>query len=108
VACHQRDYDQTTDPAHRAAGFPDDCAACHRTSSWDGATFDHDGSFFRINSGHHREAWSTCADCHTDPANYAVFTCVTCHTRARMDSEHRERSGYQFSSPACLGCHRRG
>jgi hypothetical protein len=108
VSCHQLDYDQTTDPVHRAAGFPTDCASCHKTSTWDGATFDHDASFFRIYSGHHREAWSACADCHTDPANYAVFTCVTCHTRSRMDSEHRGRSGYQFSSPACLGCHRFG
>ena len=108
VSCHQPDYDQTTDPGHRAAGFPTDCASCHKTSTWDGATFDHDAAFFRIYSGHHREAWSTCADCHTDPANYAVFTCVTCHTRSRMDSEHRGRSGYQFSSPVCLGCHRNG
>lgn len=108
VACHQMDYDQTTNPGHRAAGFPTDCASCHKTTTWDGATFDHDAAFFRIYSGDHRGEWSACADCHTDPASFAVFTCLTCHTRTRMDEKHRGKSGYTYSSPACLTCHPRG
>src|SRR5664279_5261086 len=33
VSCHLNDYNGTTDPNHKAAGFPTDCQVCHSTSS---------------------------------------------------------------------------
>jgi hypothetical protein len=110
VGCHQPDYDATTDPRHAAAGFPTDCAACHATTGWDGADFDHDGRFFPINSGEHRGEWSGCATCHTNPASYAQFTCLTCHEhrQSETDSEHDDESGYRYDSQACYACHPRG
>jgi hypothetical protein len=108
VSCHQAAYDQTTNPNHRSAGFPVECAACHRTTGWDGAAFDHDGRFFPIYSGRHRQAWTTCADCHTNPASFAEFTCITCHTRSSTDGHHREVRSYQYVSTECLRCHPRG
>jgi hypothetical protein len=107
VSCHQTDYDQTANPGHRAAGFPTDCGSCHTTTAWTGATFDHDSRFFRVYSGRHRGTWNSCADCHTNPANYQVYTCLTCHTRARTDGDHGEVSGYQYVSSECLRCHAR-
>jgi nitrate/TMAO reductase-like tetraheme cytochrome c subunit len=111
ASCHQSDYDNTTDPNHLAAGFPLDCAGCHNTSSWDGATFDHDSAYFHIYSGRHNGLWSSCADCHTNPQNYMDFTCFNCHPhddQAKTDGDHRGMTGYAYDSQACYSCHHTG
>ncbi len=109
-SCHQGDYNKTSNPNHAAAGFPTRCLDCHTTNGWRPASFDHDGSFFPINSGRHRGVWSSCSDCHTNPGNYRVFECVNCHAHAKseMDGKHRGVGGYSYSSPACYRCHPRG
>jgi hypothetical protein len=111
ISCHQTDYTGTTNPNHQAAQFPTTCASCHTTTQWLGATFDHDGPFFPIYSGTHRGRWNTCSDCHTNAANYAVFTCLSCHPhsdKAKTDADHRGEAGYQYASQACYSCHPRG
>ena len=106
-ACHAADYNRTTDPNHAAAGFPTACQNCHNTTSWDGASFNHDADFFPIYSGAHRGRWTSCSTCHVSPSNYAIFDCTVCHehSRSRMDSEHREVSNYRYESGACYACH---
>jgi hypothetical protein len=110
-ACHRSDYDTTNDPAHAAAGFGQDCATCHNTSGWSGASFDHD-QWFPIGAGSkHAGRWDTCQDCHTNPANYMEYTCLSCHPhddRANTDGHHREVGGYRYDSVACYDCHPRG
>lgn len=111
VSCHRSDYDGTTNPGHVAAGFSVACASCHTTTTWSGATFDHDTSLFPIYSGTHRGKWNACADCHTNPGNYATFTCLSCHPhsdRAGTDGHHSGVSGYRYDSQACYSCHPRG
>ena len=111
VACHLADYQATTNPGHLQSGFGTDCAACHGTSRWDGALFDHDGLFFPIYSGKHKEKWNNCSDCHTSPNNLSVFSCLGCHphsNRSKTDDDHHEENGYQYESGACLSCHPRG
>ena len=108
VSCHRKDYDATTNPNHAGAGFPTDCASCHGTTQWAGATFNHDAAFFPIYSGAHRGQWSSCATCHTNPTNYAVFDCLSCHTKARTDQQHSGRPGYVYASPNCYACHPKG
>jgi len=110
VSCHQVDYDQTTDPNHRTAMFPTTCLSCHTTSTWSGATFDHDSRWFPIYSGAHRGRWSSCSTCHTNSSNYSVFTCLSCHehSQSSMDSHHQSVSGYRYDSQACYSCHPRG
>ncbi len=108
AACHQADYNATTNPNHSAAGFPTDCASCHTTSTWNGATFDHDGMYFPIYSGAHRNRWSSCSECHTSASDYAVFTCTTCHGQSSTNSHHHGVSGYVYQSQACYSCHPRG
>lgn len=110
-ACHQSRYEATTNPNHRASSFPTTCASCHTTSGWRPATFDHDGPYFPIYSGKHRSKWSSCGDCHTNPSNYRVFSCLGCHPhsdRAKTDEKHKEVSGYRYDSQACYQCHPRG
>ena len=41
VSCHLANYQKTTNPNHVAAAFPQDCAVCHTTTQWNGASFNH-------------------------------------------------------------------
>jgi hypothetical protein len=104
--CHQTQYDRTASPNHRAAGFPTTCETCHRNSdtSFNQGRFNH--TWFPITSGKH--AGRACVECHTDPNNYKVFTCTTCHARATTDAKHAGRAGYRYDSAACYSCHPTG
>jgi len=107
-SCHQKEYNSTTNPNHPAAGFPQNCSTCHSTITWTGATFTH--SKFPIYSGAHRGKWTTCADCHTNSNNYAVFSCLNCHEHQKttMDSKHRGVGNYVYNSANCYACHPSG
>ena len=106
VGCHLANYQSTRSPNHVAAGFPTTCSACHRAtdSSWNQGRFDH--IWFPVTSGRH--AGNACSACHQDPNNYKSFTCLTCHDRSKMDSEHSGRAGYRYESNACYSCHPQG
>ncbi|MCZ7601311.1 MAG: hypothetical protein M5R37_00455 [Melioribacteraceae bacterium] len=105
--CHQSDYNSTTDPSHSAAQFPTDCEQCHSQNAWEPSTFNHDGQYFPIYSGEHQNEWNSCSDCHTNAANYSVFSCIDCHehNQTEMDSKHNDVSGYVYESVACYECH---
>jgi hypothetical protein len=106
VACHQANYDRTTNPNHRAAGFPTTCQVCHNASdgSFQQGRFAH--TWFPITSGRHSN--NACSACHVDPNNYKVFSCLTCHSRSETDSHHGNRPGYRYESQACYACHPTG
>jgi len=108
--CHKKDYDQTTDPKHASANFPQSCTDCHSTSAWTPANWDHDQQYFPIYSGSHRGEWDKCTDCHTNVSNYQSFECIYCHEhdKTKTDDKHREVRNYQYSSPACYDCHPKG
>jgi hypothetical protein len=101
-SCHKADYQGTTDPNHTAAGFPTTCQTCHTTTTWLGATFNH--TWFAI--PHHTA--KLCSDCHTNPSNYAVFVCTSCHTKAQTDPKHQGVQGYVYNSANCYQCHKNG
>ncbi|MBZ5526203.1 MAG: hypothetical protein LAP21_28630 [Acidobacteriia bacterium] len=107
-SCHKTAYQTVTNPNHVAAAFPTTCQTCHNTTAWTGATFTHTG--FPIYSGAHQGKWTTCADCHTNSANYAVFTCVSCHAHDKtvMDPKHSGVRNYVYNSTNCYSCHRNG
>lgn len=104
-SCHRADYTGVANPNHVAAGFPTTCTTCHNTTRWSGATFNH--TWFPIYSGAHAGKWSTCADCHQNASNFAVFTCTSCHEhdKLRMDEKHREVRNYVYNSANCYSCH---
>ncbi len=108
VSCHTPDYNQTTNPNHTAAQFSTDCASCHNETAWIPAAFDHDGQYFPIYSGKHKGEWDQCQDCHTNPSNYAEFTCINCHTNPQTTNQHNGINGFAYNSPACLACHPTG
>lgn len=111
-SCHKTNYDNTLNPKHQTLGFSTVCSLCHTTNpDWKPATYtQHDSQSFPIYSGRHKGTWNACSDCHTNPASYAQFTCLSCHAhnKADMDSRHQGESGYSYTSTACLHCHPRG
>lgn len=112
ISCHEQDYNNSSNPSHEAAGISTNCAECHSTNpGWRPASFyEHDGLFFPIYSGEHAGVWGTCMECHPNTANYAVYTCISCHehNQADMDDEHEGISGYTYENSACLICHPTG
>jgi len=106
--CHADDFNATNDPDHQSAQFPTDCELCHTQNGWEPSTFNHDQQYFPIYSGEHEGEWNQCSDCHSNPGNYGIFQCLTCHPQGEMDDEHDEVSGYQYNSIACLNCHPNG
>jgi hypothetical protein len=107
-SCHTADYTGTTNPNHVASSFPTTCATCHTTTSWLGATFNH--TWFPIYSGNHAGKWTTCADCHVNPADYSAFSCITCHqhSQANTDPHHGGVRNYTYAPTSCYSCHRSG
>ncbi len=109
VACHQTDYNGTTNPDHAKLNFATACTQCHTTNpGWKPAPYKlHDTQSFRIYSGEHKGEWDSCADCHTNPAAYASYSCITCHehNQTEMNSEHKGEKGYSYTSTACFNCH---
>jgi hypothetical protein len=97
--CHKANYDATTNPSHTSVGFPTTCATCHTTVSWLGATFNH--TWFRI--PHHN---AQCSDCHSNSANFQVFVCTVCHTKAQTDPKHSGVKNYVWNSTNCYQCHK--
>ncbi|MFI5182636.1 MAG: hypothetical protein ACHQPI_14735, partial [Thermoanaerobaculia bacterium] len=105
-ACHLKDYNTATTPVnHIAAGFPTTCDTCHKFSdaTWLLAVFSH--TWFPMNHG---SAAGVCANCHTNPTNYAVFSCTGCHSLASTTSNHQGVSGFVYQSQACYSCHPTG
>lgn len=98
ASCH------TADDKHKGS-LGTDCASCHTTSTWEGATFDHE--VFPIDHG--EGGPSPCSTCHQNTKNYKVYTCYGCHehTPARVIAEHRGEVRTQ-NLDNCLECHRGG
>jgi hypothetical protein len=108
--CHEDNYNQTVNPPHVSSGFSTDCASCHSQAAWVPATFNHDGEYFPIYSGQHSGEWESCTECHTNPANYSIFSCIDCHehNQGDTDEEHTGVGGYFYNSQACYECHPTG
>lgn len=88
IDCHRQD------DAHRSQ-FGTDCAACHNTSSWPDATFDHAQTAFPLIGKHVDVA---CEDCHQNGIfQGAPSDCVACHVDPDF---HRGALGTQ-----CEDCH---
>jgi len=111
-ACHQSDYTGTVNPNHQTLGFSTTCTSCHSTQpGWKPAAYtQHDSQSFPIYSGKHKGKWDSCTDCHTNPASYSQFTCLSCHehNQTDMNKQHQGQSGYSYTSSACLNCHPNG
>jgi hypothetical protein len=105
ISCHADDYQGE----HAGSGFPTTCLACHTVETWEGADFaNHDAQYFPIYSGRHDGTWENCQTCHTQPDNFQVFSCLSCHRQSETDGHHDEVGGYRYDSNACYQCHPNG
>jgi hypothetical protein len=129
------DYNGTTNPAHKSAGFPTTCDTCHTTTSWAGATFNHNNTPFPLTGAHVNVACTAChinnvfagtpTDCYschtadfngTTNPNHATAgwptTCTTCHTTTAWMPATLPSSYHTFfpvnhgnANGVCTNCH---
>ncbi|MGZ4815677.1 MAG: hypothetical protein ACXVZV_09725 [Terriglobales bacterium] len=80
ASCHINNYNQTTNPNHKAANIPTDCSLCHTTVDWTGAKFDHNKyTKFPLTGLHANVA---CASCHVGGKYTGTPTdCASCHMK---------------------------
>ena len=111
-ACHQGNYNTTTNPNHSSLSFSTICTQCHTTNpDWKPASYtQHDVQSFPIYSGRHNGVWNSCTQCHPNTAAYSQISCITCHehNQTEMNTKHAEVTGYSYNSAACFNCHPRG
>lgn len=114
-SCHQTDYNNTTNPGHKAAGFAQTCNSCHTFVDWTGAVYSaHDAKDMPIYSGTHNGKWNNlCNTCHTSSTDYTAVTLTcgnnnSCHPQAATDKKHQGFTGYAYIPATCLTCHPRG
>jgi hypothetical protein len=123
--CHQSYYTTAqnyspTAPNHVAASYPTTCISCHTTwvtTAWLGAVFTHTAFQLphppppRVGVA---QPPADCTDCHINPSNYAVFSCINaCHTgnsphanQAGTAADHTRVGGYSYSATSCYNCHK--
>ena len=103
VGCHLGTFQQTKNPDHVAAGFSQQCVACHTTARWAGAAFDHTtGTRFTLTGAHTQVA---CSQCHVGGRYAGTPTdCVGCHlaTFQRTTNPNHVSAGFPQT---CTTCH---
>jgi hypothetical protein len=77
-SCHQKTFQQATNPNHVSSSFPVQCEQCHTINSWLGAKFDHLRVTGFALTGMH-----------------ATLECTACHVGGK----------YQGTPATCIGCH---
>jgi hypothetical protein len=119
-SCHKQDDEH-------AGRFGTDCSACHMTTGWDNATFDHLRSNFPLTGAHQaidcekchqngifKGTPSTCVNCHADPAFHAGLfgtDCASCHSTtawqpATFNGQHSFPLNHgESGTVSCVTCH---
>jgi len=111
IACHQTDYNNTTDPPHlqNSKLFPADtadCMGCHDTVQWSDAKFNHNSTGWPL-TGMHTDPPRTCADCHNAKFggyNISSGSCVTCHLTDFNNATNPNHVSNGFPQ-TCDSCH---
>ncbi len=104
ISCHQADWNNTTNPNHATAGFPQDCSTCHSvTAGWAGATFNHStGTRFPLTGAHGTVA---CSVCHKNNVFAGLSTtCISCH-QTDWNSTNNPNHGAAGFPQDCSICH---
>ncbi len=102
IGCHLTDYNNTNNPPHQSAGFPQDCTLCHTTTDWTGATFNHATTGFALTGFH---ATMQCAQCHINN-NYSLSSaaCINCHQNDYNGTTNPAHAAAGFPT-TCDTCH---
>jgi hypothetical protein len=84
--------------------FGTDCAHCHSTLGWEGATFAHS---FPLNHGRGKKNTSACATCHLSN-NYQEYTCHGCHRHDPVKTAQKHVKKGIADVSGCAVCHPTG
>ncbi len=119
-SCHQKN------DTHNGR-FGKNCSACHSTSGWLPATFDHNLSGFPLTGAHvslnctqchtggvYSRLSTACAACHAEPAIHAgVFgtNCAQCHNSSNWNATFSHPGGcdgncINHAGASCTDCHK--
>jgi len=103
VSCHLTDFQKTNNPPHQQAGFPQQCDLCHSTTSWAGATFDHNTfAKFPLTGAH---ATLACGQCHVNNNfNLTSTACNSCHLNDYNGTTNPSHAAAGFPTD-CSICH---
>jgi hypothetical protein len=101
-ACHRQDYEATTNPNHKRAGFAMRCESCHSSAitAWTEVRFEHTPSF-PLTLGHAR---ATCSECHSTTFPGTSSACFSCHQEEYRNTRDPNHAAAGYSTD-CRGCH---
>jgi hypothetical protein len=100
ASCH-------AEPPVHLGKFGSDCARCHTTAAWAGATFAHR---FPMSHGGGGKKNKACITCHTEP-DYQTYTCYGCHRHdpGKTESQHFKKGwATALNIQRCAECHPTG
>jgi hypothetical protein len=101
--CHDALYQTTNNPAHAAAGFPTTCDTCHTTTSWAGASFNHNNTPFPLTGAHTSVA---CNLCHVNNVFAGTPTdCYSCHKADYNGTTNPNHATAGWPTASCATCH---
>jgi hypothetical protein len=97
VSCHLSNYNSTTNPNHIALGLSTDCQACHTTTAFIPATFNHTTTGFVLTGKH---LTIQCTACHTGTP-LVNTQCVSCHQANYNVASNHVSQSYPTTCEMC-------
>jgi hypothetical protein len=102
VGCHRKDFNAVTDPNHVTNNFDLNCTACHSSTAWLPANFDHASTDFPLVGAH---TSVDCADCHTTGYTQQLpDDCWSCHESNYKTVKDPDHVSNNFDHD-CTTCH---
>ncbi|MBZ5573420.1 MAG: hypothetical protein LAO09_16250 [Acidobacteriia bacterium] len=102
VTCHLKDFNNTKNPNHVQAGFPQTCDMCHNTTAWIPSSFNHDNTPFPLTGAHKTVP---CASCHVNNNYTNIPTdCYSCHKTDYQNTNNPNHIAAGFPT-TCQTCH---
>ena len=103
VSCHLTDFNGTKSPNHQIAGFSQECSACHSTTTWLDAKFDHNTmTKFPLTGAHVN---TQCTQCHSSGQFAGLSTqCVSCHLTNFQQTTNPNHATAGIPQ-TCVQCH---
>ena len=114
--CHLTTWQQTNNPVHSTAGAAfaaANCSACHTTTGWNAASFDHSVTGFALTGTHMSPSPTPCASCHINN-NYTLNSadCYGCHQAVFLGTAtiggtvpNHVAAGFPTTAAQCASCH---
>ena len=100
VACH-------AEPKVHQGRFGTDCAKCHSTATWKGATITAEFHKFPIYHGGGKNR-GECATCHATPGDFKQYTCYGCHRHEPQKTAEKHLKWNIVELATCAKCHPTG